>query len=265
MTVHTFIFTSVLLVLLCFGITFSDIFSEKYTYIASASIATDQTSAPEPEAKSEVETNTEPVANLISPTEAAEPNSKSAARNNSTPAIKSEDQTTTADGGVYSVPFYSQFADISSPQWKKIGCGIASLAMLIEFYEPGSVTVDTLLQEGIAADAYLTSAGWTYAGLIGISKKYGLGGRSYDLGHQSTESAFEALTEALEDGPVMVSVHYTFTPTNPIPHLAIATGIRDGRFFYNDPADSSGDKSISIEQFKSAWKKRYIEFRPTST
>lgn len=163
---------------------------------------------------------------------------------------------------VFSVPFYSQLTDISSPSWKKIGCGIASLAMLIEFYEPGSVDVDTLLQEGIEANAYLDSAGWTYAGLIGVSKKYGLTGRSYDLGSASMTTAFTALTEALEDGPVMVSVHYTFQPTNPIPHLVIANGVRDGKFYYNDPAAPSGDRSISVTQFKSAWKKRYIEIRP---
>lgn len=166
-------------------------------------------------------------------------------------------------GKVFSVPFYSQLTDITAPNWKKIGCGIASLAMLIEFYEPGSVSVDTLLEEGIAANAYLDSAGWTYVGLIGVSKKYGLGGQSYDLGGASMDSAFSALTKALDDGPVIVSVHYTFKPTNPIPHLVIANGVKDGRFFYNDPAADSGDQSISVEQFKSAWKKRYIEIRPT--
>ncbi len=51
------------------------------------------------------------------------------------------------------VPFYSQFSDITSATWQKVGCGIASLAMLIEYYNPGVVTVDTLLEEGIAADA----------------------------------------------------------------------------------------------------------------
>ena len=167
-------------------------------------------------------------------------------------------------GASFEVPFYSQLTDITAPNWKKIGCGIASLAMLIEHHNPGKVEVNTLLQEGIDANAYLSNAGWTYAGLIKISKKYGMGGAAYDLGGSSMETAFSRLETALEKGPVMVSVHYTFDPKNPIPHLAIATGIEDGVFYYNDPAEETGGGSISVEQFKSSWKKRYIEFYPTT-
>lgn len=166
---------------------------------------------------------------------------------------------------VTSVPFFSQFDDISSPQWKKVGCGIASLAMLIEYHNPGALTsVDTLLQEGIDADAYLHNAGWTYAGLIGVSKKYGLDGTTHDLGGSSVDVAFEAFRKALTKGPVMASVHYTFVPTNPIPHLVIVTDIRGDTLYYNDPAEKSGGGSISLTQFKSAWKKRYIEFYKAS-
>ena len=159
------------------------------------------------------------------------------------------------------VPFYSQFEDISAASWKKVGCGVASLAMLIEYYNPGSVTVDDLLQEGIEADAYLDSAGWTYAGLIGISKKYGLGGKTHDYGNLSMEQAYKELVAELEEGPVMASVHYTFQKSNPIPHLVIINGIEGEKVYYNDPAEKTGGGSISVTQFQSAWKKRYIEFR----
>ncbi|MCR4285319.1 MAG: C39 family peptidase [Candidatus Kaiserbacteria bacterium] len=174
--------------------------------------------------------------------------------------VKKDDDAST----VFTVPFFSQFTDITDPEWKKIGCGIASLAMLIEFYEPGEVSVDTLLEEGVSANAYLSNAGWTYAGLIGISKKYGLGGTSYDMGGTGMETAFAKLEKALKDGPVMVSVHYTFDPKNPIPHLVIANGIENNTLYYNDPAEKSGGGSISVEVFKQAWKKRYIEIRPTT-
>jgi len=159
------------------------------------------------------------------------------------------------------VPFFSQFEDISPASWKKVGCGIASLAMLIEYYDPGVVVVDNLLQEGIEADAYLDDAGWTYAGLIGVSKKYGMGGQAYDLGNLSMEKAYGELLLELEEGPVMASVHYTFQKSNPIPHLVIINGIDDGKVYYNDPAEETGGGSVSVAQFQSAWKKRYIEFR----
>ena len=174
--------------------------------------------------------------------------------------VKKNDNSST----VFTVPFFSQFTDITAPEWKKVGCGIASLAMLIEFYEPGDVSVDTLLEEGVSANAYLSNAGWTYAGLIGISKKYGLSGESYDMGGTGMETAFAKLEKALKDGPVMVSVHYTFDPKNPIPHLVIANGIENNTLYYNDPAEKSGGGSISVEVFKQAWKKRYIEIRPTT-
>jgi hypothetical protein len=74
------------------------------------------------------------------------------------------------------VPFFSQFTDITSSAWKKIGCGITSLAMIIEYYNPDIVSVNTLLHEGIALGAYDTNAGWIHRGLIKLSKTYGLDG-----------------------------------------------------------------------------------------
>lgn len=165
---------------------------------------------------------------------------------------------------IFSVPFYSQFTDISSAEWQKVGCGIASLAMLIEFYEPDSVTVDGLLKEGIAAGAYLSNAGWTHAGLINLSKKYGLTGASNDMAGSSMDAAFSKLESVLEEGPVMVSVHYTFDPQNPIPHLVVVNGVKDGQVYYNDPAEAAGGGSLSISKFQKAWKKRYIEIRSTT-
>ncbi len=170
---------------------------------------------------------------------------------------KKETQTT-----VHTVPFYSQFSDISSPSWQKVGCGIASLAMLIDFYAEEKISVDALLERGINAGAYLDNAGWIHAGLIGLSRTYGLTGESVSLAHLNMEDAFAELKEALETGPVMASVHYTFEPTNPIPHLVVITGVREGEVYYNDPAEASAAGSLPVEKFERAWKKRYISIRP---
>ncbi len=173
-------------------------------------------------------------------------------------------QTSRTQAGVAIVPFYSQFKDISAPEWRKVGCGIASLAMLIEYYEPNAVSVDELLTQGIDAHAYLDDAGWTHAGLINLSHKYGLSGESHSLADSSMEEAFDALQDELEEGPVMASVHYTFDPQNPIPHLVVVNGVRDGKVYYNDPSESGGGGTISIAKFQSSWKKRYIDIRPIS-
>jgi predicted double-glycine peptidase len=166
---------------------------------------------------------------------------------------KSESQT---------VPFYSQFTDITKPGWQKIGCGIASVAMLIDYYSDEHIDVDRLLERGIANNAYLSDAGWIHSGLIGLSQSYGLDGRSMSLAHLSSDAAVNELTKVLTDGPVMASVHYTFQPSNPIPHLVVINAITDGTVYYNDPAEAAGNGSLSIEQFKRGWKQRYIVIRP---
>jgi predicted double-glycine peptidase len=160
------------------------------------------------------------------------------------------------------VPFFSQFTDISDPSWRKVGCGIASLAMIIELYEPGKVSVDKLLNEGIESGAYLNDAGWIHSGLIALAKKYGLKGHTHDLSELNTKGALEELENTLAEGPVMASVHYTFDPKNPIPHLVVINKIVGDTVYYNDPSEKAGNGSISTTKFLKAWKKRYIELRP---
>lgn len=122
-----------------------------------------------------------------------------------------------ATTSIPNVPFYSQFADITSAKWKKVGCGIASLAMVIDYYK-SAVPVDTLLKEGIERGAYLTNAGWTYKGLITVAGGYGFKGQSFDLGKSSVKTAFAEFKKSLKDGPVIASVHYKFDPRSTIPH-----------------------------------------------
>jgi len=161
-----------------------------------------------------------------------------------------------------SVPFYSQFTDITKPGWQKIGCGIASVAMLIDYYSDEDIDVDALLDRGIANNAYLSDAGWIHAGLIGLTKDYGLDGQSMSLAHLSKDAALAELRAVLEDGPVMASVHYTFEPTNPIPHLVVINHIKDGLVYYNDPAEQSGNGTLTTTDFQRGWKQRYIVIRP---
>lgn len=160
------------------------------------------------------------------------------------------------------VPFFSQFKDIASPKWQKVGCGVTSLAMMIEYYKPGTVLVDTLLKQGVKAGAYLEDAGWTYDGLIALSQKYGLDGNSYDLGGSTSAVAFSKMKETLRGGPVIASVHYKFDPNSRIPHLVVINGIKNDTLYYNDPAAKTGGKQISTEDFLKGWKKRFIVVRP---
>lgn len=158
------------------------------------------------------------------------------------------------------VPFYSQFTDIHDAKWQKMGCGIASLAMIIEYYHPGEVSVDTLLYEAIAAGAYAKNAGWKHRDLALLGGEYGLEGKSYDLARLDAKSAFLQFKESLAEGPVIASVHYKFDPKSTIPHLVVITGIADDRVYYNDPAARAAGRSVSTSEFLAAWKKRFITF-----
>lgn len=161
------------------------------------------------------------------------------------------------------VPFYSQFKDITSQKWKKVGCGVTSLAMVIAYYKPDTVSVDKLLSQAVAAGAYQNNAGWTHQGLILLSKRYGLDGKAYDLSGSTQSAALAEFKALVNDGPVIVSVHYKFDPKNPIPHLVVIDGVRGDDVYYNDPAGLAGEKSISMSQFLKAWKQRFIVIRPS--
>ena len=162
---------------------------------------------------------------------------------------------------VPAVPFYSQFNDITSPTWKKAGCGITSLAMIIDYYKT-AVPVDTLLKQGLNNGAYIQNVGWSYKGLIDVSQQYGLDGDSYDLGTLTPTAAYTKMAAYLKNGPVIVSVHYKFDPKSTIPHLVVLNGVDGGSLHYNDPAAKSGDKQISIDDFLKGWKRRFIVLRP---
>lgn len=160
------------------------------------------------------------------------------------------------------VPFYSQFTDIHSSSWQKVGCGITSLAMVIDYYSKETISVDTLLAQGITQGAYNKTYGWIHRDLILLATSYGLTGESYDVSTLNKNTALTTLKSYLADGPVIVSVHYKFDPKNPIPHLVVVDGMYDGFMYYNDPAAKNGQKKISVLDFQKSWKKKFIVIRP---
>jgi predicted double-glycine peptidase len=170
--------------------------------------------------------------------------------------------TATLPANVPNVPFYSQFKDLQSPTWQKVGCGVTSLAMIIDFYKPNAVSADALLKQGIAAGAYQKNAGWKYDGLIALSNEYGLDGNYQDLSKLDMATAFETLKNLAKGGPVIVSVHYKFNPKSAIPHLVVVNGIEHDVVYYNDPAAKTGEKQISVADFLKGWKRRVIVVRP---
>lgn len=161
------------------------------------------------------------------------------------------------------VPFFSQFTDISSPAWQEVGCGITSLAMMIDFYKPNATTVETLLQQAIIAGAYDQKAGWTTDGLMQLSEQYGLSATYHDLSELSSKTALAQFKTYLKDGPLILSVHNKFNPKSKVPHLVVIDGIKDNVVYYNDPAAKTGEEEISVTALVKGWKKKMIVLRPT--
>jgi uncharacterized protein YvpB len=178
------------------------------------------------------------------------------------PLLQEKQKSSVSSSTIPVIPFYSQFQDITSLKWQKVGCGVVSLAMIIDYYMPSTVSVDILLGQGIEAGAY-TNAGWSYAGLISLSKKYGLDGSAYDLGGSDAKTALARIQSALNSGPVIASIHYKFDPKSTIPHLVVINGIDNDIVYYNDPAANAGAKQISVTDFLAGWKKRFIVIRPS--
>jgi predicted double-glycine peptidase len=158
------------------------------------------------------------------------------------------------------VPFYSQFQDISLVEWQKLGCGVASLAMVVNYYKPDSASVMALLNQGIASGAYQDGVGWKHRELAALTNDYGLSNQVHDFYKLSNEAAFDKFLELLKDGPVIVSIHNKFDPRATLGHIVVATGYENGYVIYNDPTYGP-EKRISLDCFLNGWKRRLIVVR----
>ncbi|MBI2075241.1 MAG: C39 family peptidase [Candidatus Harrisonbacteria bacterium] len=163
---------------------------------------------------------------------------------------------------VDNVPFYSQFQDIPQVEWRREGCGVASLAMQLEFYTSKPVSVTKLLLEALEFGAYTKDVGWNHKRLAALADLYGLSGKNYDFWNATDDAAFNKLKEFLAGGPVMVSIHNKFNPKTTLGHLIVVVGIHDGTVVYHDPAYGiKKDRNISESDFLKGWKRRFIVVR----
>lgn len=165
-----------------------------------------------------------------------------------------------AEGLSFKVPFYSQFGDINLSEWQKLGCGVASLAMVVNYYKPDSVSVMALLNQGIASGAYQEGVGWKHRELAALANNYGLSNQVFDFYKLSNAAAFDKFLELLRSGPVIVSIHNKFDPNATLGHIVVATGYENGYIIYNDPTYGP-EKKISLEGFLNGWKRRLIVVR----
>lgn len=161
----------------------------------------------------------------------------------------------------YSVPLFSQISDISSVAWKQKGCGVADVAMIVEFYKPKTTSVQEVLEEGLKSGAYVKNVGWSHSGLASLAVKYGLVGKTVDLSKSTSLTALDQFKDIVEEGPVIASIHRGFNPKSPYGHLIVVTGFDDKLVYYNDPGKREGIRTVAIADFTKGWKKRLIVIR----
>ena len=161
-----------------------------------------------------------------------------------------------------SVPHYSQFQDIPRVEWRAEGCGIASIAMAVEFYKPNSVSITDLILQALKLGAHAPGVGWKHKELSALAGLYGLDGKNYDLTDMTKLTAFDEFKKILADGPVIASIHNKFDPRATLGHLVVVTGMDNGMIFYHDPAYRDKiAKMISEKNFLKGWKQRLITVR----
>jgi ABC-type bacteriocin/lantibiotic exporter with double-glycine peptidase domain len=165
----------------------------------------------------------------------------------------------------FDVPLYYQISDISSVEWQKKGCGVADIAMLVEFYKPNTTSVQKVLEEALASGAYVKNVGWSHQGLADLAGKYGLVGKTYDFSKSDKETAFNQFKNVLKEGPVIASIRRDFDPKSSFGHLIVVTGLDENFVYYNDPGKREGFRKVSIADFNKGWKKRLIVLRLPET
>ena len=165
----------------------------------------------------------------------------------------------------YNVPLYSQISDISSVEWKQKGCGVADLAMIIEFYKPKTTTVQKVLEEAIASGAYQKDVGWKHEGLAALAEKHDLVGKTYDFSKLDKDTAFDQFKYIIKEGPAIASIHRGFDPKSSFGHLIVITGFDNDLVYYNDPGKHDGIRKVPITDFMKGWKRKLIVIRPSES
>ena len=172
------------------------------------------------------------------------------------------------------VPFVSQQV-YGDEEWRRFGCGIASLKMVFDFWhgrDPGNATdgADALYTSGLAAGAFDPEIGWWHAGLVGLATARGYEAYNRDFGPRSrtprtAEESLRELDRELAAGPVIASVYHDFDPNRGGGHLVVVTGVTGEAVALNDPLparESEGRRVLPVATFLPAFKHRFIVVRP---
>src|SRR5258708_3057823 len=158
------------------------------------------------------------------------------------------------------VPYYSQFVEISDPEWQNRACGMASLKMVLDFYVPKTPSLYHMVLRGKEEGGY-TPSGWLHDYSLKVAGAYGFEAKREEK--MEIESSLVRFKESLSRGePVIVSIFRNFSEKTKF-HQAVLTGFEEANevltgFFCNDPdapdTTSRRDLWVPLQLFIENWR-----------
>ncbi len=148
-------------------------------------------------------------------------------------------------------PFFSQrltadnyqadgFATLAEAKhWTKRICGLACLKMVIAKITGQVVTLNTLLQQGLAADGYMKGVGWIHQSLADVAyHHYGIRADCQSIG-----ASLDPIEEALgQNTLVIASVSCGFKPEKKGGHLVVILAMDKEQLIIHHPSSHKNEQ-----------------------
>ncbi|TSD03419.1 MAG: hypothetical protein Athens071416_100 [Parcubacteria group bacterium Athens0714_16] len=185
---------------------------------------------------------------------------------------------------ILDVPYYSQILDVEEDYWKKSGCGIVSIKMIIDYFYKDTdfetPKLSKLFDEGIFIKGFINGY-WVHKSLTSLIRNYGVSSynqefRSRSMNYENedmfvnehentfSENALNKICEQIKNNnPVIVSIFRNVNEQKG-GHLIVLTGYEKRNknivgFFYNEPNSESIEQGknifVSKDIFLEMWKK----------
>ncbi len=163
-----------------------------------------------------------------------------------------------------SVPYYSQFLDLTDPFWMLRACGAASLKMVAEFEGAKVQDILSLCQEAKDRGGYDMENGWIHDYMVSKAKELGL-----DAYRREGLTDTKELVAHLDAGhPVIVSVEKRVLEQKRF-HLLVLLGVEglngEEVFWYHEPESTNKEKGqyrkVDHKTFMDYWRGKAIFVR----
>lgn len=156
-----------------------------------------------------------------------------------------------------SVPYYSQYLDITDPFWMLRACGAASLKMIAEYHGVLTPDMTSLCVEARDRGGYDMVNGWVHEYLLTKAKELGLQAERKE-GLTSIDDIIAAISAG---NPVIVSVEKRVLEQTRF-HMIVVVGFTEGEFLYHEPESTDRDRgayrSCDTDTFMNYWRGKAI-------